>query len=314
MRVGVVGNLSYPEIDRVLGRLVSKAAALGMELMLSEPLEDRVAEDVPVLTDDWDGMDCLLTLGGDGTLLRGARQAGPRGVPVVGCNVGRLGFLTSAPLSELERALERLVEGEYREEERLTLEVRVLPSGEASPEAGEDDAGDGEDAPGNAGAVGDADAAARFYALNDAVVHKSGFARLITLRVWVDDQEVGQYSADGIVIATSTGSTAYSLSAGGPVMVPTLDAFVASPICPHTLAVRPLVVSADSRVTVEVRPRSEDTILTVDGQAGIGLSNGDRIEARRSPHPVRLIQFPGQSFFSVLRRKLRWGDVRPRSG
>jgi len=337
MRMGVVGNLAYPEIDQVLGRLVTKAAALGMELMLSEPLEDRVAEDVPVLTDDWDGMDCLLTLGGDGTLLRGAREAGPRGIPVVGCNVGRLGFLTSAPLSELERALERLLEGEYREEERLALDVRVLPTGGAPTDTREEgsEAGDGAGAGGSGRSPGSdpsehpgdlpgdprevappakADAAARFYALNDAVVHKSGFARLITLRVWVDDQEVGQYSADGIVIATSTGSTAYSLSAGGPVMVPTLDAFVASPICPHTLAVRPLVVSADSRVTVEVRPRSEDTILTVDGQAGIGLSNGDRIEARRSPHPVRLIQFPGQSFFSVLRRKLRWGDVRPRAG
>lgn len=337
MQVGVVGNLEYPELERVLGRLVSKAAELGMELRFSDALSAHVSEEVARLGADWDGIDCLLTLGGDGTLLRGAREAGPRAVPVVGCNVGRLGFLTSAPLAELERALERLMAGEYREEERLALDVRVLPTGRGALEdrppsggrSGEGVGRGGAAAPkgGDAGEAGgltgdprtvaptpEADAAARFYALNDAVVHKSGFARLITLRVWVDEQEVGQYSADGIVIATSTGSTAYSLSAGGPVMVPTLDALVATPISPHTLAVRPLVISGDSRITVEVRPRSEDTILTVDGQAGIGLSAGDRIQARRSPHPVRLIQFPGQSFFSVLRRKLRWGDVRPRAG
>ena len=130
--------------------------------------------------------------------------------------------------------------------------------------------------------------------------------------MWVDDEEVGQYSADGIVVATATGSTAYSLSAGGPVLVPDLDALVATPISPHTLAVRPLVVPGDARIEVEIRPRREETILTVDGQAGVDLAPGDRVAVVRSPHPVRLIQLPGQTFFSVLRRKLGWGDVRPR--
>lgn len=296
MRLGVLASTAYDGLGAVLGRLRDKADDLGLELALDGPAASGLGDSDPLLEESWDELDCLLTLGGDGTLLRGARQAGPRGIPVLGCNIGRLGFLTSAPLSELERALERLAAGEYREEERATLSVGV-ERGDGAPEVD--------------GTGGEPADPSRFYALNDAVVHKSGFARLITLRVWVDDEEVGQYSADGIVLATATGSTAYSLSAGGPVLVPDMDAVVATPISPHTLAVRPVVVPAGSHITVEVRPRSEDTILTVDGQSGVELAVGDRVEARRSPDPVRLVQFPGQSFFSVLRRKLRWGDVRP---
>lgn len=311
MRIGVMGNREYPELGRVLERLTRKAGELGVELVPEERVEAMVPGDGARLGESWGAVDCLVTLGGDGTLLTGAREAGPRGIPVLGVNLGRLGFLTSAPLEELETALGRVVAGEYREEERLALDVRVRP--------GEDRYGPSSEGTAPEGGSGDgpveASSVARFYALNDAVVHKSGFARLITLRVWVDDEEVGQYSADGIVLATATGSTAYSLSAGGPVLVPSLDALVATPISPHTLAVRPVVVPADARLTVAVQPRSGDeTILTVDGQAGVGLNAGDRVEAVRSDHPVRLIQFPGQSFFSVLRRKLRWGDVRPRHG
>lgn len=284
MRIGVMGNSEYSGLGRVVERVRDRAGALGAGLAYDEVTAELADGDGPRLADVWGELDCLITLGGDGTLLRGARRAGPRGIPVMGCNLGRLGFLTSAPEGELENAVERLVEGDYRVEERLAMDVSVK----------------GEDGP------------PPFYALNDAVVHKSGFARLITLRVWVDDEEVGQYSADGIVISTATGSTAYSLSAGGPVLVPDLDALVATPISPHTLAVRPLVVSADAHIEVEVRPRREDTILTVDGQAGVDLNTGDRVRVVRSPHPVRLVQLPGQTFFSVLRRKLGWGDVRPR--
>ncbi|MFW6193167.1 MAG: NAD(+)/NADH kinase [Gemmatimonadota bacterium] len=301
MRIGVVASTAYAGIGEVLGRLRDKAGDLGFELAFDAETAARLEGPTSGLGGRWDELDLLLTLGGDGTLLRGARAAGPRGIPVVGCNIGRLGFLTSAPLSELERALERLAAGEYREEERATLSVGVVRA---------DGTTEGEESPPADGAARTGGAAC-FYALNDAVVHKSGFARLITLRVWVDDEEVGQYSADGIVLATATGSTAYSLSAGGPVLVPDMDAVVATPISPHTLAVRPVVVPADSVLTVEVRPRSQETILTLDGQGGVDLGVGDRVEARRSPHPVRLVQFPGQSFFSVLRRKLRWGDVRP---
>lgn len=288
MKIGVFGNPEYRRLPEVVERLGMRAGALGVELAYGPDTAPLAGDGARRLSDGWGGLDVLLTLGGDGTLLQGARLAGPRGIPVVGCNLGRLGFLTAAPLEDLDWILERLVEGDYREERRLALDVAVRRA--------------------DAGAEPDA----RFYALNDAVIHKTGFARLITLRVWVDDEEVGQYSADGIVLATATGSTAYSLSAGGPVLVPSLDAIVATPISPHTLAVRPVVIPSDSRVVVEVRPRSEQTILTVDGQAGVELAAGDRVEVAPSDDAVRLVQFLDQSFFSVLRRKLRWGDVEAR--
>lgn len=293
MRIGVLGNRSYDGLEDVLERVRRRVEELGAELALGGEAASELGPDLPPLEEAWDDIDVLVTLGGDGTLLRGAREAGPRGIPVLGCNLGRLGFLTSSSPGELEEVLGRLAAGEYRVEERLTLRVTVLSEGREPGDGG----------PGESGA---------FYALNDAVVHKSGFARLITLRVEVDGEEVGQYSADGIVLATATGSTAYSLSAGGPVLVPDLDALVATPISPHTLAIRPLVLPADAVLEVEVRPRSEQPVLTVDGQSGTSLEPGDRVRASRSGQPVKLVQFPGRSFFSVLRRKLHWGDVRPR--
>ena len=288
MRIGVLGSRSYEELEEVLERVRRRADELGAGLAVGGEAAAELGPDLPSLEEAWDDIDVLVTLGGDGTLLRGAREAGPRGIPVLGCNLGRLGFLTASSPGELEAAMGRLVAGEYRVEERLTLRVEV-PTGEGG---GGDEGG--------------------FYALNDAVVHKSGFARLITLRVRVDGEEVGQYSADGIVLATATGSTAYSLSAGGPVLVPELDALVATPISPHTLAIRPLVVPAEAVLEVEVGPRSEQPVLTVDGQSGTSLRAGDRVRASRSNQPVKLVQFPGHSFFTVLRRKLHWGDVRPR--
>jgi NAD+ kinase len=307
VRIGIVGNPSHGRLEGALARLVGKAAELGAELVPDARIGAAMESKRPGLEEVWPEVDCLLTLGGDGTLLQAARQAGPAGVPILGCNLGRLGFLTAGSGDELESVLERLVAGELEEQERLTLQVRLeRGAGEHDePPTGSRESGEGTDADLEEGP---------FYALNDAVVHKTGFARLISLRVWVDDEQVGQYSADGIVISTATGSTAYSLSAGGPILVPEMDALVATPISPHTLAVRPVVVPASSRITVEVLPRSRETILTVDGQSGVTLAPGDRIVAERSEHPVRLFQIPERSFFRVLRRKLRWGDVRPQDG
>lgn len=279
----------------ILERLRAAAEEVGAELVYMAELLAAGWGTGSALEEDPGGVDFLLTLGGDGTLLRGARLAGPHDVPVVGCNLGKLGFLTTAPLDRLEELLHLLAAGEYTEEKRLALSVGIYPAGrDGSPSA---------TAP-----------AEEFYALNDAVVHKGGFARLISLRVWIDAEEIGQYSADGIVLATATGSTAYSLSAGGPILVPLLGALVASPICPHTMAVRPVVVPADSVITVEILSRMDGILVTVDGQDGGKLSGGGRVKVARSPHPVRLIRLPDQTFFSVLRQKMRWGDVRPEGG
>ena len=210
----------------------------------------------------------------------------------MGCNLGKLGFLTSVRVEEVDDLLPRLRDGRYAEERRLALQVGLHPaaagSGTAAPQPTE-----------------------TFYALNDAVVHKGGFARLMAMRVWVNEEEIGQYSADGIVIATATGSTAYSLSAGGPVLFPSLGALVATPICPHTMSIRPVVVPADATISVEILSRMDGILVTVDGQSGGRLGVGGRVSVQRSPHPVRLIRMPNQNFFSVLRQKMRWGDVRP---
>lgn len=332
-RLGVLANVDYPEIGSVLEELEAGAEARGVELYRHAELRERVpgTDDDRRLEEAWDGLGCLLTLGGDGTLLRGARMAAPRGVAVLGCNLGRLGFLTTLAREELDEALERLGRGAFEEERRVALRVSVRRAGSEADEA--DPAGrepavrgiEGDDAPGAGESVdvfgaGDGDSEGRerdgretFFSVNDAVIHNSGFARLIRLRVRADREEVGQYSADGIVLSTATGSTAYSLSAGGPILVPTLEALVATPISPHTLAVRPVVFSSGTTVAVEVLSDHEDIVLTVDGQVGTRLRAGDRVEVERSEHPLRLVRWPGYSFFSVMRRKLRWGDVRPRT-
>lgn len=278
MRIGVLARPSHDDLRDVVDRLVAEAARLGFELFG----ESAVAESfgLPALAPD--RVDMVLTLGGDGTLLAGARLAAPRNIPVLGCNLGDLGFLTAGPADRLEEMLRHVASGEIVEEQRHTLAVRV---GER-----------------------------RWQALNDAVVHKGGLARLLRVRVWVDGDEVGQYSADGIIVSTATGSTAYSLSAGGPILHPQLDAIVATPICPHTLAIRPLVVSADATIEIEVLSGQDGTLVTVDGQAGGELRSGDRVSIGRSPTNIRLLRMPDGNFFSVLRHKLRWGDVRPSEG
>jgi NAD+ kinase len=292
MRLGVLSQPHHPALREIMGRLQASAEEIGAELVLTADLLAAVGAEGPPLEDDTGKVDFLLTLGGDGTLLRGARLAGPRDVPVVGCNLGKLGFLTTVPLDRLEELLHRLRDGRYEEERRLALRVGLHPAAGPDTRAA-------------------TKPAETFYALNDAVVHKGGFARLISMRVWVNEEEIGQYSADGIVLATATGSTAYSLSAGGPILVPSLDALVASPICPHTMSIRPVVVPADATISVEILSRMEGILVTVDGQTGGNLGGGGRVSVRRSPHPVRLIRMPDQNFFSVLRQKMRWGDVRP---
>lgn len=279
-RIGVVGHAEYEGLASALRTLLDFASAHGLEVYAEDRIRALAAgagEFRP------DGVDLLVTLGGDGTLLRGARLVAPYRTPVLGVNLGYLGFLTSVPPDGLPTALERVLAGDCWLDRRFTLEARVVHDGAA---------------------VGPA-----YIALNDAVLHKGGFARVVRLAVYVgaDHEPIGSYSADGIIISTPTGSTAYSLSAGGPIVEPSVDCILATPICPHTLAVRPLVVPASTEIAVEVLTPSEEIILTIDGQEGATLREGDRIVVRRGSAEVPLVRLPGQSFFSTLRRKLHWG-------
>lgn len=284
-RVGVVGHARYEQLEATLGRVRDYAARCGVafyfeaDLLGPELMEGAEALRPEHLAE----LDLLLTLGGDGTLLRGARRVARHGTPVLGVNFGHLGFLTSAAPDELVSALDRALSGDIWLDERMTLEVRAeAPDGETRGE---------------------------FLALNDVVLHKGGVARMIRLAVRANGEEVGNYSADGIILATPTGSTAYSLSAGGPIVSPSVDCIIATPICPHTLAVRPLVLPAEETVSVDVLTPSGELLMTIDGQEDAQLVPGDRVVVRRAPYPVRLVRFPGQTFFSTLRRKLGWGDL-----
>ena len=285
-RIGVVGHPRYEDFPATIERLREVAGRLGFTLAFEPELTEAGFE--PGFDPaDPGSIDLLLTLGGDGTLLRGARLVASREVPVLGVNLGHLGFLTSIVPAELEDGLRAVASGEIVLDRRMALTAeRIQRSGESG---------------------------ASYLALNDAVLHKGGFARVIRLAVYAGDEEVGRYRADGIVVSTPTGSTAYSLSAGGPIVSPSIDCIIATPICPHTLAVRPLVLPPDETVSVEVLSPDGEIVLTIDGQEGAELAAGDRVVIRRAPNAIPLIRFPGQTFFSTLRRKLRWGDVAERA-
>ena len=281
MRIGVVGHRGYDAIPGVLGTLSRLAAELGVQLELEGELHDECG--VGERLEDADAVDALLTLGGDGTLLRGARLLRGRQAPILGINLGRLGFLTSARVDDLEPAFRRFVRGEYRAEARMALDARAL-----------DAAGRERDA---------------WLALNDVVLHKGGFARVVRLRVAANGEPVAAYAADGVVVATPTGSTAYSLSAGGPVVVPTLDLILLTPVSPHTLAIRPLVLPATAEVTVQAEDGPEELLVTVDGQVGTTFASGETLSVRRAEAPVLIVRFPGSTFFSRMRRKLGWSGL-----
>lgn len=287
-RVGVVGHSNYAILRETLARIKAFAGREGVSLYFEPDLHDDVGDGEVLTPEICAELDLLVTLGGDGTLLRGARLVVLAGVPVLGINLGHLGFLTSASPDDIEAALAHWLAGEFEIDARMVLAVHAV-------------GGDG--------------AAGRTYlALNDAVLHKGGAARVIRLSMSGVRDVVGSYSADGIILATPTGSTAYSLSAGGPIVSPSVDCIIATPICPHTLGVRPLVLPADETVTVEVLTPTEELILTIDGQESERVVPGQKVVARRAEQPVRLVRFPGQSFFSTLRRKLKWGDLAEREG
>ncbi len=226
-------------------------------------------------------VDLLIVLGGDGTLLSAARALHGHDVPILAVNLGALGFLTSVTLDELYPVLEQALAGNHLSSERMMLEAALSRNG-ATVE--------------------------RQPALNDAVVTKSALARMLDFDVYVDQNQVGRYRADGLIVATPTGSTAYSLAAGGPVIHPDLDAFVITPICPHMLTNRPLVIPGAARVEVDFSAADEPVYLTLDGQIGLQLESADRVTITKSPNKVKLIRPPGKSYYEILRSKLRWGE------
>lgn len=282
MNVGVVGNPRYQDLRGLLARLAQAAPRHGFTLFSEPQLAPFWPQPVAPLTDGA-SLDLLITFGGDGTLLRGARLLAGREALILGVNLGRLGFLTTATPDTMDAALAATAARRFEVDARCMLESRIQ----------------GQDGGERRGPL----------ALNDVVLHKGGVARVIGLRVLLAGEEVAHYTADGIIVATPTGSTAYSLSAGGPVVLPGVDALVVTAICPHTLAVRPLVVPGGSEVAVEqVPPLGDEVLVSYDGQEGTRLVATDRILIRRSPASVRLIRLGKEGFFARMRRKLQWAE------
>lgn len=222
----------------------------------------------------------LLVLGGDGTLLAVARAAGEREVPILPVNLGSLGFLTSVKLDELYAVLEEVQTGQHRISERIQLDTEVLRGGQV---------------------IG------HNRALNDAVLSKATLARIIDMELAIDERYVCSYRADGLIISTPTGSTAYSLSAGGPIVYPTVDAFVITPICPHSLTNRPLVIPDSMTLELAFQASDNAAYLTLDGQVGVELHEGDRVVIRKAAKRLRLVRPLRKTYFEILRNKLKWG-------
>ena len=224
--------------------------------------------------------DLCLVLGGDGTLLHAARRVGHRGTPILGINLGSLGFLTAHPVSEALETVEAFLAGALVSDVRPMLEAEQWRGNQLL---------------------------ARHTVLNDAVVAKGALARIMDMRLRVGDQDAGPIKADGLIVATPTGSTAYALSAGGPILHPSLEAFVIAPICPHTLTLRPSVVPASRVIRIRLED-AEDAHLTLDGQVGLRLLPGDEVCLRQAEARITLLQRPGLDFFALLQQKLHWGD------
>lgn len=274
-----MANPARPGVDRVLAELVVELLRRGWSVALEEPLRSRFGADVAAL--DWvdPRIDILLTLGGDGTLLHAARRLAGRPIPIFGINLGGLGFLTATSPATLWERLEPALAGAGPVDSRMTLAAEIERGGVTRPCG---------------------------PALNDAVIHKGG-VRVLKLRLAIAGDELGPYLADGLILSTPTGATGYSLSADGPLVVPSLDVLLVTPICAHTLAIRPIVTAAHQTVEVRVEQGEAGMSLILDGQVEEALQVGDVVRVRRGEHRVALAGLDMAGFFERLRDKLMWG-------
>jgi NAD+ kinase len=279
-RIGLVLKRHDPRVHDVVAEILPWLKARGVEVFLDrETASQYPVSNIVAQPEELAGhVDVISVFGGDGTLLYAARLLGGSKVPLLGINLGSLGFLAEVKLEEIHPAFNRLLAGEYRVEERGLLDVRVFRENVQQ---------------------------AQYLALNYAVINKGALARIIDLEVWVNSELVTLTRADGLILSTPTGSTAYSISAGGPILYPTMGAFLITPICPHTLSNRPVVVP-DSAIVGACLRHGADVMLTVDGQIGMPLEPGDSVRFQKAESTVRLIQATDSTFFKLLREKLKW--------
>lgn len=252
-----------------------------LEFLIQDHLAPHVGRPVASSDEIAQRAELMLVLGGDGTLIHGARMLRGRPVPVLGVNLGSLGFLTEVPVEDAFDAMDQTLRGQAQVDSRMKLACRVYR---------------------DEGLVYEDEV------LNDVVINKSALARMANHEMWLDGAYVAGYQSDGIIFATPTGSTAYSLSAGGPIVHPSVDCVIVTPICPHALTQRPIVVPGDQLMKVQLSSEVTDIYLTADGQAGLPLKRGDRVEVEKSPHRTLIVRSRKLEYFSILRQKFRWGE------
>jgi NAD+ kinase len=289
--IGIIANLTKDGATRMVAEVSEWLQSRGVTPLITEDCAAALdsgtyrAMGREELVREADG---LVVFGGDGTLLNVARIPRAESVPILPVNVGSLGFLTEVALDEMYPALTKVLEGDFQLDERMMLRAKLCRES----------------------AGRDRDKACRVstsVALNDAVISKGPFSRMISLESYIDGEHVATYRADGIIISTPSGSTAYSLSAGGPIVHPDLKAFILTPICPHTLTLRPYIVSAESRISVVIRSTHSNIMLTIDGQEAFDLYPDSIVEIERASETIKLIRSRKRSYYEVLRTKLKWG-------
>ena len=287
-RIGIIAKQNKPEALPIVRNLVAWLQPKKIEVYLEEGMVKQFRppltgphlnsvrrEDLP------EDVEMIIVLGGDGTLLSVARLVGDQEVPILGVNLGGLGFLTEITLEELYRVMEKVVQGDFITNERVVLNVSVIRRGEKMAE---------------------------FFVLNDAVINKGALARIIDLETTINQDYVTTFKSDGLIISTPTGSTAYNLSAGGPIVYPSLHCIIITPICPHTLTNRPIVIPDDVEIRATLKAKQQEVILTLDGQQGFTLEFEDVVEVKKAEGRILLIKSPYRHYFEVLREKLKWGE------
>jgi NAD+ kinase len=287
-RIGIIAKKNKPEAVAIANKLMawlrSKKIEIYVEeeigqLLLPAPSEPSLKtikrETIPI------DVEMIIVLGGDGTLLSVARQVWNKNIPILGVNLGGLGFLTEITMDELYRVLERVIQDDFEINEREVLNAAVIRRGERIAE---------------------------FTVLNDAVINKGALARIIDLETTVNGEYLSTFRSDGLIISTPTGSTAYNLSAGGPIVYPSLHTIIITPICPHTLTIRPIIIPDDVKIRALLKSRSEEVLLTLDGQQGFTLEFEDVVEVGKAEGHILLIKSPYRHYFELLREKLKWGE------
>jgi NAD+ kinase len=287
-RIGIIAKQNKPEAVPIVRNLVEWLRPKKIEVYIEEGMRELFhppltgpqlnsvgREDIPAQ------VEMIIVLGGDGTLLSVARLVRDRKVPILGVNLGGLGFLTEITLEELYRVLEKVVQGDFFTNERVVLSASVIRRGERMAE---------------------------FTVLNDAVINKGALARIIDLETTINGEYLTTFKSDGLIISTPTGSTAYNLSAGGPIVYPSLHCIIITPICPHTLTNRPIMIPDDVEIRATLNTRQQEVILTLDGQQGFTLEFEDVVEVRKAEGHILLIKSPYRHYFELLREKLKWGE------